>query len=245
MKQYRIIWLITIFLQSYQLIGSESKHLFEFSAGSFKTVVSDLASSDTFRELYYLYDVLPLLNSSNEERRQLGLIKSSQFQTSEILNTNFRLGYEYRIFSFLGLGSSYQYNRVIVTDVLSGDYAILPRFGISPPEPNPSPPDPANFNTLFPRTLRSKITSLELEATFHLIPSSKNWDPYFRLGYGTALEGVFGPSEKISYSLGNRYYINNIHWLIEFNQSELYGNLGRTDFAVDSGFRLGGGVRYP
>lgn len=203
------------------------------------TTVSDLASAERFREYYTLYDVLPLLESSNEDRRNLGIIKISQFKTSELINNNFRLGYEYKILSFLGIGGSYQYSRVVVTDVLSGDYALLPQFGISPPPPSNTPPDLSNYSTLFPRDLKSKITSLELEGTLHPIRNPDIWDPYFRFGYGTAIEGVFGPSEKFSYTLGSRFYFDPVYFLLEYSKSDLYGNLGRTNFAIDRGFRIG------
>lgn len=226
------------------LLAREKVHI-EFSIGSPKTIVSEDASSERFKDLYYIYDLIPLIQSPNQERANLGLYKSSVFKQSEIINTNFRFGFEYRLFPLLGLGASYNQSSVTVTNVLPGDYLVLFSSGIPPEPPKNSPPEAGNFTTLFARDLRSTITTGELEASLHLLPNSKKIDPFLRIGYGRAIRGVFGSSEKFTYTGGLRYIHNErVSISLEYFKGDLFGNLGRTDFSVEKGWRIGFGIYF-
>ena len=238
-------FLIILFFLTIQNVYPGEKFLIEGSFGFPSTTVSEDASPSKFKELYYIYDINPLLQSPNNERVALGLLKSSVFRESKIQNINSRLGFEYRLFPFFGLGASYNQSSVTVTDVLPGDYLILYSLGLPPEAPKNTPPDASNFFSLSSRELRSTITTAEAEFNFHFIPNSKTFDPYFRFGYGTALSGVFGSSQKFTYTGGLRYRFRE-RWSIstEFFKGDLYGNLGRTDFAVEKGIRLGFGVYF-
>lgn len=237
-----LIFLIILFCSS--LAAREKIHV-EFSVGAPKTIVSEDASSEKFKDLYYIYDIIPLIQSPNSDRSNLGLIKSSVFRQSEINNINYRLGFEYRIFRYFGLGASYNQSSVTVTNVLPGDYLNFYSLGLPPEPPKNTPPEPANYNTLFSRDLRSKIITAEAEASFHFLPNFKKIDPFIRFGYGTALRGVFGSSQKFTYTGGIRYIYNErISLSFEYFKGDLFGNLGRTDFAVEKGWRIGLGVYF-
>jgi hypothetical protein len=80
-------------------VAKEKVHL-EFSFGYPKTIVSEDASAEKFKDLYYIYDIIPLIQSPNAERVNLGIYKSSVFRESEIKSQNYRLGFEYRLFHY-------------------------------------------------------------------------------------------------------------------------------------------------
>jgi hypothetical protein len=225
-------------------MAREKLHV-EFTFGSLKTIVSEDASAEKFKDLYYIYDINPLIQSPNSERVNLGLVKSFVFRESKIENVNSRLGFEYRLFRMFGLGTSYNQSSVTVTNVLPGDYLILYSLGLPPESPKNVPPEPSNFSTLNSRDLRSTISTAEVEASIHLLPNVKHLDPFIRLGYGTALRGISGSSQKFSTSAGIRY-IYNEKWSVslEYYKGDLFGNLGRTNFVVESGGRVGLGIYF-
>ncbi len=240
-----LIPLFLILLYSYIPLNAREKVQIEFSIGSPKTIVSEDASAEKFKDLYYVYDIVPLIQSPNSERVNLGLVKSSVFRESKIENLNYRLGFEYRFFRILGLGASYNQSSVTVTNVLPGDYLILYSLGLPPEAPKNTPPEPSNFTTLSSRDLRSTIITAEAEASIHLLPGSNKFDPFLRLGIGTALRGVFGSSQKFTYTGGFRYiYDEKFSLSLEYFKGDLYGNLGRTDFAVEKGWRVGFGIYF-
>lgn len=121
----KVIFVILFFLGTNSLFAEERKrHIIEYSFGKLNTTVSEGASAEKFKELYFFYDLLPLYNSEYSDRRQLSLYKAYKFQTSEIINLSSRLGYEFRAFSFLGIGGSYNNSNFTVIDVLPGDYFL-------------------------------------------------------------------------------------------------------------------------
>jgi hypothetical protein len=173
------------------------------------------------------------------------LVKSSVFRESKIENVNSRLGFEYRLFRMFGLGASYNQSIVTVTNVLPGDYLIFYSLGLPPETPKNTPPEASNFSTLNSRDLRSTISTAEVEASVHLLPNAKQFDPFIRLGYGTAIRGVSGSSQKFSYTAGIRYIYNDRFSIsLEYYKGDLLGNLGRTDFVVERGGRVGLGIYF-
>ena len=226
-------------------LTAREKVQIEFSFGAPKTIVSEDASAEKFKDLYYVYDIIPLIQSPNTERSNLGLVKSSVFRESKIENVNSRLGFEYRLFRMFGLGASYNQSIVTVTNVLPGDYLILYSLGLPPETPKSTPPEVSNFSTLNSRDLRSTITTAEVEASVHLLPNARQFDPFIRLGYGTAIRGVSGSSQKFSYTAGIRYIYNDRFSIsLEYYKGDLLGNLGRTDFVVERGGRVGLGIYF-
>ena len=244
LKSNYLISLVFLFFMNSSLVAKE-KVLLEFSFGYPKTIVSEDASAEKFKDLYYIYDIIPLVQSPNAERVNLGIYKSSVFRESEIKSQNIRLGFEYRLFPMLGLGASYNQSNLVVTNVLPGDYLILYSLGLPPESPKNTPPEVSNLTTLNSRDLRSSISTVEAEVNFHLLPKIKNIDPYLRLGYGTAIRGVFGSSQKFTYTAGIRYIFNEkVSTSLEYFKGDLFGNLGRTDFAVEKGWRVGIGIYF-
>jgi hypothetical protein len=65
-------------------LTAREKVQIEFSFGAPKTIVSEDASAEKFKDLYYVYDIIPLIQSPNSERVNLGLVKSSVFRESKI-----------------------------------------------------------------------------------------------------------------------------------------------------------------
>ncbi|MCZ8346975.1 MAG: hypothetical protein O9346_11205 [Leptospiraceae bacterium] len=218
----------------------KNQWLFEIQGGSLQSKVSDDASPERFTTLFYLYDVAPLVLSSNPERRNLGIAKALDYKESEIINQNLRWGVEYGILSWLGIGGSLTRSNTRVTNVLPGDYLVLASFGVPVPNPREDLPELTNFGTFFPRTLNASIASAELEASLHL--PFNIYDFYLRGGLGQIWDG--GSGRKESLSLGTRVLIENIAVSFELYRSSIFADFGRTDFLREEGFRLGAGYRY-
>ncbi|GBF50181.1 hypothetical protein LPTSP4_17050 [Leptospira ryugenii] len=242
----KLLFLIVIFSLPSQLQLKASTSAFqtkqwlvELQGGSLVSKVSDDASPERFTNLFFLYDVVPLLNSPNIERKNLGLSKSIDYQESQIQNFNARLGVEYAILPWLGLGGSLTRSNTVVTNVLPGDYLILASFGIPIPNPRDDSPELSNYATFISRTLNASITSKELELSLHL--PLGNFDFYTRGGLGQIWEG--GRGRKESVSIGTRYVYEQILVSLEVYRSSLFSDLGRTDFLKEEGIRIGLGFR--
>lgn len=236
---------ILIFLGFFPLIAhpkafEKNQWLFEIQGGSLKSKVSDDASPERFTTLFFLYDVAPLALSPNAERRNLGVAKALNYKESEILNQNVRLGTEYALLSWLGVGGSLTRSNTQVTNVLPGDYLVLASFGIPVPNPREDAPELANFGTFFPRTLNASISSAELEASLHLPVFI--FDCYLRGGFGQIWEGGSGRKESIS--IGSRIVFDTINLSFEFYRSSIFADFGRTDFLREEGLRFGAGYRF-
>ncbi len=213
---------------------------FETQGGSLQNKVSDDASPERFTALFFLYDVGPLVQSPNQDRRNLGIAKATTYQESEIRNQNARFGLEYAVLSWLGIGGSFTRSNTQVTNVLPGDYLILASFGVPIPNPRTDPPELGNLGTFFPRTLNANLTVAELEAALHYPVSL--FDFYLRGGYGQLWEG--GSGRKESLAMGTRIVWENWFVGFEFYRGTLFSDLGRTDFFREEGFRLGAGFRF-
>lgn len=218
--------------------------LFDFGIGNLKTKVSDDASPERFTTLFFTYDVSPLYNSTNEERRNLGILKALTYKESTIQNIQSRASFEYGLFDYIGIGISYNQSSTKVRNVLPGDYLILASFGIPPESPKQTRPELSNYSTFIRRDLNAIISSVDLDLSFHL--PYKNFDPYFRMSYGRLLDGVNNPNEarKLGLALGLRYFINKFTIHSEFYRGRILGDLGRTDFALEEGLRFGIGYSF-
>jgi hypothetical protein len=237
-----ILFFLVIQIFSETKSYEKNKFYFDLGFGSLNTKVSDAASAETFSRLYFIYDLNPLLQSPNLERRNLGLYKLSEFEESKILNYNSRFGIEYSILKFLGIGASLNNSNTKVTNVLPGDYLILFAFGLLPQEPKNSLPEISNYQTLLRRDLKARISSLDLELSFHY-PIS-NFDFYTRFGYGKILQGSQNPSiaNKTSSMLGVKAFYSKIFISLEYYHATIIADLGRSDYAIENGFRFGFGI---
>ncbi len=240
MKLFLFLFTLTIFSESKNF--EKNKFYFDFGYGNLNTKVSDAASAETFSTLYFYYDLNPLIQSQNEERRNLGLYKLSEFKESKIINNHTRFGIEYAVFKYLGIGSSINNSNTKVTNVLPGDYLILYSLGLTPPSPKNSPPEFSNYTTLLRRDLNARISTIDLELSFHF-PIS-NFDFYTRLGYGKILEGSLNPSQayKTSTIFGTRFFYSKIFLSLEYYNATIIGDLGRSGYAIENGFRFGFGL---
>lgn len=219
---------------------AKSQWSWEVQGGSLQNKVSDDASPERFSTLFFLYDVGPLVQSPNSERRNLGIAKAATYRESEIRNQNVRLGLEYALLSWLGLGGSITRSDTQVTNVLPGDYLILASLGVPVPSPRVDAPELTNFGTFFPRTLNANLTVAELEVALHYPISF--FDFYLRGGIGQLWEG--GSGRKESMALGSKIVWESWFVSLELYRGSLFSDLGRTDFFREEGFRLGTGIRF-
>lgn len=234
------VFLITFSLQATPTSFAKGQWSWELQGGSLQNKVSDDASPERFSTLFFLYDVGPLVQSPNPERRNLGLAKAASYQESEIRNQNVRFGLEYALLSWLGFGGSITRSNTQVTNVLPGDYLILASFGVPVPSPRGDAPELTNFGTFFPRTLNANLTVAELEIALHY-PIAL-FDVYLRGGMGQLWEG--GSGRKESLAIGTKLVWENWFVTFELYRGSLFSDLGRTDFFREEGFRLGTGFRF-
>lgn len=240
MKLLFYLFVLPIFSESKSF--EKNKFYFDFAFGNLKTKVSEAASAETFSTLYFYYDLNPLIQSQNEERRNLGLYKLSEFRESKIINYNTRFGIEYGVFKYLGMGASLNNSNTKVTNVLPGDYLILYSLGFAPPSSKNSPPEISNYTTLFRRDLNARISTIDLELSFHYPISI--YDFYTRFGYGKILEGASNPSlaYKTSSIFGARFFYSKIFISLEYYHATIIGDLRRSGYAIENGFRFGFGI---
>ena len=218
--------------------------ILDISVGNLKTKVSDEASPERFTTLFFIYDVAPLYNSINDERRNLAILKTFTYKESTIQNIQTRTAFEYGLFNNIGIGISYNQSSTRVNNVLPGDYLILSSFGIPPESPKSTKPELSNYSTFIRRDLNAIISTIDFDLSFHL--PYKNFDPYLRLSYGRLLDGVNNPGEarKLGSAIGVRFFISKFSIHTEYYKGKILGDLGRTDFALEEGIRLGLGYSF-
>ena len=219
----------------------KGKILTDISIASLGSEVSSRSNPNTFTSLYFLYDVRPLLLSSNTQSVDLGLYKYASYSKPEIQNYNSRLGVEYAIFDWLGIGASVSATRVRITKITPGSYLTATSSYFLPTPPNGKAPTINDYFSFSRQEFRINFATIDLEASLHY--PYKIFDPYFRFGYGVTpgYPGVY----KSSIAGGLRIFWDNFYLQTEYIQDFLYGiRIQQTDYLLERGFRLGIGYSW-
>lgn len=218
----------------------KGKILTDIGFANLSSEVSSRSNPNTFTSLYFLYDVRPLLLSSNTQSVELGLYKYASYSKPEIENYNSRLGVEYAIFDWLGIGASVS-RRVSELLRLLPVVILLQRLVFLPTSPNGKPPTISDYFSFSRQEFRINFATIDLEASLHY--PYKIFDPYFRFGYGATpgYPGVY----KTSIVGGLRIFWENSYFQTEYIQDFLYGiRIQQTDYLLERGFRLGIGYSW-
>lgn len=216
--------------------------LLEMTGGSANAMVNQQASAETTRNLFFAYNINPLWNSPNVDRKNLALYQAASFESSKIVSRPTRVLVEYNILKYLSFGISYNQSLITVTNVLAGDYVFLPFLGVTPDAPKNQPPELSNYFSFVKREINDSVGSLDVNLRLHYPISI--FDPYLLLGVGKGVTESFGIRnyEKTSAGIGLRVmFYDPFYFVMEGFINDYRGNLGRSDFLGERGFRFGVG----
>ncbi len=243
--------ILFVFLLSTTLLATEDnedkpsyhkgKILTELNLGSLNSEISNRSDPNTLTTLYFLYDVRPLLLSSNSESINLGVYKYASYEKPEVHNFNSRLGFEYAMFDWLGFGASVTATRFRITKITPGDYLSNPTSYILPAEPRNGSPFINDYFSFIKQDFKINFATVNLEASLHY--PFKFLDPYIRIGYGATpgFPGVY----KSSMASGIRVFWEDSYLQLDYIQSFLYGiKIERTDYLRERGFSIGVGYSW-
>lgn len=219
----------------------KGKILTDISFGSFSSEISSRSNPNTLTSLYFLYDLRPLLLSPNPESVNLGVYKYGSYQKPEVENYNARLGIEYAVFDWLGLGISTAATRFKISKITPGNYLSYPVSYILPQGPSGNSPIISDYFSFVRQEFKINFATIDLEASIHY--PYQYFDPYFRIGYGVTpgFPGVF----KSSLAGGFRIFLNDSYLQLEYSQNFLYGiKIEQTDYLLERGVRFGVGYSW-
>lgn len=194
--------------------------------------------------------------SANTEKQQLGLYRVFTYSPPGQESRNGRLGFEYAMFDWLGLGVSFNTYRVKLTGVYLGPLIGFPfdSFGttcdgwINPGRAcSPGISDWAAGTKVDMKV--EPINTVDCDVGFH--PGHGGWDPYFKMvmGFGSVYKGA---TIKLGGIAGSRFraagpayvlaeaYAN--YYSLQFHKSD--ASEAGSASVTDVGGRLGVGVTF-
>ena len=250
MKKYLLILFLFFILTS--LLATEEDNedkpsyhkgrlITDISFGSLHSDISSRSNPNTFTSLYFLYDVRPLLLSSNSESVSLGVYKYGTYEKPEMQNYNSRLGFEYAVFDYLGLGASVTATRFRITKITPGDYLSNPSLYILPDASRIGSPNISDYFSFNRQEFQINFATVNAEASLHY--PYKIFDPFIRFGYGATpgYPGVY----KSSLSAGTRIFWEDSFIQLEYIQNFLYGiRIYQTDYLLEKGITFGIGYAW-
>lgn len=213
----------------------------DLSFGSLHSEISNRSNPNTLTALYFLYDVRPLLLSSNSESLNLGILKYSSYEKPQLQNYNSRLGFEYAVFDYLGIGASVTATRFRITKITPGDYLSNPSLYILPGGPRIGSPNVSDYFSFNQQEFKINFATVNAEASLHY--PYNNIDPFIRFGYGATpgYPGVY----KSSLSAGTRIFWEDSFIQLEYIQNFLHGiQIYQTDYLLEKGITFGIGYSW-
>ncbi len=221
----------------------KGKLLLEIGFGNLNSKISSKSDPNTLTELYFLYDVLPYLNSTDSQNVNLGIFKYGSYQKPVAENYNARFGIEYALLDWFGVGISGSGTRFSIKNITPGEYLTYPSYFILPSSRYTSSPTYTDYINLYRQDFHVNFGTIDVEASLHYPLGS--FDPYIRYGYGIApgYSGVY----KSSHVAGFRFFWDESYIQIEYLQNFLYGigfHIQQTDYLLERGFRFGLGYSF-
>lgn len=217
------------------------------------------AISDSLDTSIYLFNSARLTLLTNVERRQLGAYRFLTYQIPRATAQNGRLGGEYALFDWLGVGLSVNTLRIklkgVYTSLLGPEFppftsALLSSNRCDGLLNAPATCPPGLLDYSIRREIKlEKINTLDFDTGFHL--SSGRWDPYFKIAVGggsvykgTTLKagGMLGTRIRL---LGGAYILAEgyaSHYSLHFRTTDSESSSSTS--LTDAGGRIGMGFSF-